>query len=106
MEAGRKRRWGGGCLCKDSQQACLFIVFPDPISLSLLFCGLVQVIEFCISSIRSDLWARSKLLSVCTVLTVISCTLGSGQETPGAFTVPSAPSAPQLSYAQPEAICN
>lgn len=47
MEAGRKRRRGGGCLCKVGQQACLFIFFPDPISLSLLFCGLVQVIEFC-----------------------------------------------------------
>lgn len=42
MEADRKRG-GGECLCKGSQQTCLFIFFSDLISLRLLFCDLVQV---------------------------------------------------------------
>lgn len=42
-----KEMGGGECLCKGSQQACLFIFFSDLISLRLLFLGLVQVIGLC-----------------------------------------------------------
>lgn len=42
-----KETGGGECLCKGSQQTCLFIFCSDLISLRLLFCGLVQVIGLC-----------------------------------------------------------